>query len=454
MKRFLLTLLLPVTAALSAHAQPFALSLNNVDGSPYTCNLLEDLGIYKRLKVVATQNSTNGTWEFPALCSFPGNVYRPYTSGTAPIPFNAIIPPIPGTAAALYNSGNGGASGNLSPITNGRLYTFNIQNTFSVSASPYFCVLETDYTPVTIPTVTQVPNVNAIGPNNVVEVTISCSSSPSPGENVFVRYTTDNFASTAIVQASFIGATGKATIPNFPFGTNVKYYVYSSSKTKALIESEAALYGEIVHDMSTLDWNTNISQNYQYTVTNIVPIRMEYLRGNRNGNQNDLSWKMSCSSGSRTTVTLERSANARDFSAIHSLVTEADRCNQPFTYRDQQVPPGISYYRLRIQEERNVQTYSDIIAIINGQSGYEVLSLSPTPVDQGFAKLNLTAGKAMPMEVTIFDLSGKQLGRQSYTLNAGSNQLTINVSYLSAGMYYLKTFTAEGQQRIMKFIKK
>ena len=59
----------------------------------------------------------------------------------------------------------------------------------------------------------------------------------------------------------------------------------------------------------------------------------------------------------------------------------------------------------------------------------------------------------MPMEVTIFDLSGKQLGRQSYTLNAGSNQLTINVSYLSAGMYYLKTFTAEGQQRIMKFIK-
>lgn len=283
MKRILAFFILINIGSMTAFSQPFALALNNVDGSPYTCNLLEDLGIYKRLRVVATQNSSSGTWEFPALCSFPGNVYRPYTSGTAPIPFNAIIPPIPGTAAALYNSGNGGASGNLSPVTNGNLYTFNIQNTFSASASPYFCVLETNYTPVSIPTVTQVPDPNAIGPDNVVEVTINCSAPPHTGENVFVRYTTDNFNSTSIVQASFIGATGKATIPNFPFGTTVKYYVYSSSKSKALIESEAALYGEIVHDMSTLDWNTNIAQNYSYTVTNIVPLQVEFIRGQKNG---------------------------------------------------------------------------------------------------------------------------------------------------------------------------
>lgn len=452
MKRIALTCFVFFTLLAETPAQPFALAINNVDGSPFTCNLLEDLGIYKRLRVQATQSSSSATWEFPQLCSFPGNVWRPYTSGTAPIPFNTVIPPIPNTPAALYNSGNGGASGNLSPVTSGRYYTFNVQNIFTPTGSPYICVLETETFPVSLQTVTQNPAGNAVGENDPVTVTINTSSAPV--ENVFVRYTTDNFTSTSIVQASFAGMTGTAVIPAFPFGTSVKYYVYSSPKSKAVIDAEAALYGEVVHDMSTLDWNTNISQNYSYVVTTTVPVKIEYLRGLKRTAYNELNWKVNCTNTAGTTLTLERSSEGVRFVNIYSIAADQQRCTLPFTYIDNNAYPGINYYRLRMQEMNGAVSYSAIIAILNRESGFEMVSLLPTLVDNGSVLLNVSAAKPMKMEVILSDVLGKTVQRSAYQLISGSNQFLMDVSALAAGTYYVSTYTMEGKSRVLRFVKK
>lgn len=265
MKKLYPLAILLLTISLNISAQPFALATNNINGSPFSCTALEDLGIYKRLRVQATQNSSSATWEFPQLCSFPGDVWRPYTAGTAPVPFDVIIPPVPGTNAALYNSGNGGATGNLSPVTQNNYYTFNIQN-ISTPNSPFFCVLETSYLPIDLSTATvsQSPTADGVLFSDPVTVTINMPSAPA--EQVYVRYTTDAFVNSTIVQASITGNTGTAVIPALPAGSNVKYYIYSSTKSKATIDGEVASFGQIVHDMSTLEFNTNISQNYSYTI--------------------------------------------------------------------------------------------------------------------------------------------------------------------------------------------
>ena len=264
MKQPLLVALLAICLPLHFFAQPFSLATNNVNGSPFSCVNLDDRGTYKRIILQANQSSSSATWEFPQTCSFPGDVWRPYASGTAAIPFNAIIPPVAGTGSALYNSGNGGASGTLSPITNSRYYTFNIQNVSS-GTNAYMGVMETNAAPVDILSVSQYPGVNGISPFTAVQLTISTSAAPS--ERVFVRYTTDNFASSALEEFSFVGTTGTVLIPAQTVGTVVRYYVYSSSKSKALINTEVLSHGQLVHDMSTLQWNNNGGANFSYTVT-------------------------------------------------------------------------------------------------------------------------------------------------------------------------------------------
>jgi hypothetical protein len=253
------------TLPFTSTAQPFALATNNIDGAPFTCTLLEDLGVYKRLRVQATQNATDATWEFPQTCAFPGDVWRPYTAGTAPVPFNTTIPPVPGTNAALYNSGNGGASGNLAPVTLGNYYTFNIQN-ISAPASPHFSVLETPYLPLYLPSATVTQSPTADGVLFSTPVTVSVQLPGTPTEHIYIRYTTNAFVSSTIVEANVSGTVASAVIPGQPGGTTVTYYVYSSPKTKTEIDAEVVLYGEIVHDMSTLEFNTNNAANYSYTV--------------------------------------------------------------------------------------------------------------------------------------------------------------------------------------------
>lgn len=451
MKKYLLLILIVFAVLADSAAQPFALAMNNVDGSPFTCNLLEDLGVYKRLRVQATQNSSSATWEFPALCSFPGNVWRPYTAGTPPIPFNTVIPPIPNTAAALYNAGNGGASGNLSPVTLGRYYTFNVENIFTPTGSPYISVLETATFPVVLQTVSQSPVSNAVGENVPVTVTINTSSDPV--ENVFVRYTTDNFVSTNIVQAVFTGSVGTAVIPGFPLGTNVKYYIYSSPNSQATIEAEAVLYGEIVHDMSTLEWNTNIGQNFSYTVITVLPVNIEYFKGVKSGNLHLLSWKVNCLNTALVTLTIERSSDALHFTPVYSVNSDLQRCLQPFAYTDSRALPGINYYRLKMKDANGAVNYSTVIALLNRETGFELVSLLPTLVRNNMAFLEMTSAEQSKVELLVNDISGRQVQRISKQLIAGSNRFALDFSALAKGTYYLSAFSVQGRSRVIRFVK-
>ena len=450
MKKILLLSLFICSLVMPVSAQPFALAINNVDGSPFTCNLLEDLGIYKRLRVQATQNASNATWEFPALCSFPGNVWRPYTAGTLPIPFNTTIPPVPNTAAALYNSGNGGASGNLSPVTLGNYYTFNVQNIFTPTGSPFIGVLETATFPVSIPNVTQNPVSNAVGEN--VPVTVSITTSAAPVENVFVRYTTDNFVSTQIVQATFTGNNGTADIPGLPLGTAVKYYVYSSPKSKTLIDSEATLYGEIVHDMSTLDWNTNISQNYSYVVTTVLPVNLLAFDGTKQQDANIISWKADCTSGTFIQVTLEKRHENNDYKPIFQANIQAQNCSLPFSYSDDKAETGANYYRLKYLDERGRILYSRVIILLNKPDGIILTKIAPNPITVN-STLELVSAKAQNIILMIVDQKGAIVIQKNYRLVSGLNRIPIDGKTLSGGLYIVKAVAADGNVAVLKILK-
>jgi hypothetical protein len=437
-------------------AQSMALGLDNVNGTPFTCSLLDDLGTYKRLRVQANQSTSNGRWEFPVNCSYPGDIWRPYIEAEATaIPFNVVIPPTPSTYGALWNSNNGGAPGRLSPVTSGYYYTFNVENITCSNGtcnSPHIGVLETSYEPVNFPTVTQNPLADAVGDN--VPVTITVTSTSTPTENVFVRYTTNEYVNTTIVPVTFSGTTGTAVIPGFPVGTTVKYYVYSSPKSQSLIESEVAQYGEIVHDMSTLNWNINIGSNYPYMVINTAPVKIQYLRGTKQNAYNNITWKVDCINTSGAVLTLERSTDGRNFTPVYSINTDAAQCAQPFGYRDENfMASSINYYRLKMQDNESAVSYSQVIAIINKESGFVLLGVSPTILHNELLSLNVSSSKSMKIIVSLTDATGRSLQKTNFSLESGSNQCRLDVSKLSPGTYNLSIVSSEGEIKSARFVK-
>lgn len=249
------------------YAQPTVLGTDIVAGPPaYVTYNLNTVGGFKQYRIQALNNATTGTikWEFwtgtAASPNYGGDVWRPYSAGLTLAGYNIHIPPVGGTASALYNSGSGGQGGLLPAVTANNYYTFNISN--NGAANNNMAVLETSYNPETITTVTRTPT--TVGA--VVSPTITVVMSSAPVSNVYVRYSTNGFATSTIVQLSFVGATGTASIPVQAAGATVSYYVYSSTRTKAAIDADVATYGQGVHDMATLNLNNNSGANYSYTV--------------------------------------------------------------------------------------------------------------------------------------------------------------------------------------------
>ncbi|HRI27381.1 MAG TPA: HYR domain-containing protein, partial [Chitinophagales bacterium] len=267
-------------------AQPGAVGTNNLNGSPFTCTALTDLGAFRQARIQATQNSSGVTWEFPETCSYPGNVWRPYASGTSAVAFNTVIPPVGGTGSALYNSSNGGSSGTLATTVSGRYYTFNIEDKTAPN-NLYMAVLETAYNPISITSVARCLAVPAA--NQSVLISIVLSANLTSGENVFVRYTTDAYATSTIVQATFSGTLGIATIPALPESSVVSYYVYSSNRTLANINASVTSHGQVAHDMSTLNLENNGGSNYGYTVIASVGSTL-YVDASVSSSGNGYSW--------------------------------------------------------------------------------------------------------------------------------------------------------------------
>ncbi|MES2850367.1 MAG: hypothetical protein V4685_15010 [Bacteroidota bacterium] len=189
--------------------------------------------------------------------------WRPYTAGLTLTGYNTFIAPVGGTSSALYNGGFGGQSGLLPAVMANNYYTFNVTNN-GATTNNNMSVLETIYNPATISSVTQSPA--TVGGTVSPTITVVMSAAPGAGENVYVRYSTDNFVTSTLVQLSFVGATGTASIPAQAAGATVQYYVYSSPKSSAQIGTDVTTYGQTAHDMATLNLRNNAGVNFSYTV--------------------------------------------------------------------------------------------------------------------------------------------------------------------------------------------
>ncbi|MEI9958418.1 MAG: hypothetical protein WDM90_19415 [Ferruginibacter sp.] len=61
-------------------------------------------------------------------------------------------------------------------------------------------------------------------------------------------------------------------------------------------------------------------------------------------------------------------------------------------------------------------TYSSIIAILNKETGFDIISLMPTLVTNN-AILNVTAAQKTKMDIVVTDITGKQVQKNCLQFN-------------------------------------
>jgi hypothetical protein len=183
----------------------------------------------------------------------------------------------------------------------------------------------------------------------------------------------------------------------------------------------------------------------------VLAIGMEYFSAKKKGNVNALDWKASCSSTS-VKFEIERSTNARNFASIGAILATQARCAQPFDFADNSPAKGTNYYRLKMTEIDGKVSYSTIVAVINKESGFEIVGFTPTLVQRN-ATLNISSAKNTNLSLVITSMDGKIAHKQTIFVSAGSGMLSLNLSNLSSGAYTLSGYTDEGLIGITRFIK-
>lgn len=150
-----------------------------------------------------------------------------------------------------------GANNNNMTLVDGFWYTMNWEDIGYADTRAIF--MATSGEPVEILTVSTPVSVAA---NEAATINIGLSANKSAEEIVFIRYSTDAWATSSTVPATVTGMNGIAQIPGQPGGTVVSYYAFTS--TKQVINAD--------YDLYTIHLQNNSGVNYTYTVASPPPV--------------------------------------------------------------------------------------------------------------------------------------------------------------------------------------
>jgi hypothetical protein len=282
----------------------------------------------------------------------------------------------------------------------------------------------------------------------------------------YFEFTITPNPSKAINFISFVYSSqaNNVTIANFAFRSSLDGFttdIGTPTSTGTTISLSAGAYQGITSAITFrfYAWGADLTNrtfsidDFTFNgVTNVLPISLEYFNAVKQNSSSALSWKVSCTSSSTSTLTIERSADGSNFKTIHSIVADGLRCLQPFSYTDNSLLPGYNYYRLKMVDENGRTTYSNRMVVLNKATGFDIINLAPTVVNSS-GILNVTAAQKMAITVVVSDINGRQVQKNTYNLIAGSNLLRLNLANLAAGSYQITTYTADDEVKTVRFVK-
>ncbi len=203
-----------------------------------------------------TYQNTSGAGNryFRLYTDWGGNTREHGPSGTSDVQISI------NTATNLETWGSSGKAYfiNVAGSSGAYNYIFRTKYGDGISNTPQLIVFQIQGAIRTVTGVTQNPIANNVGISDPVTITASLDGNLNGGQNVYLRYTTDNWSTSSIINMTGSGTTYQATIPGEQASATVKYYVFTSGNGLTITPQNA--------DWFSINGNTNNGNNYSYTV--------------------------------------------------------------------------------------------------------------------------------------------------------------------------------------------
>ena len=165
-----------------------------------------------------------------------------------------------------------------------------------------------------------------------------------------------------------------------------------------------------------------------------------------------LNWELAGGSKVKNIV-VEKSTDARNFSAVSSTTVSYSEMSQKLYYEDLNVDGTASYYRLRLTDMEGRSSYSNVLVVKLKSANTTGFKVYPNIV-QSSTTINMVSASRQQASITIVDLSGRIIRQNQVSIQAGTNNMQINdLEKLSRGQYYV-VLDIPGNRYTQPFIKK
>lgn len=181
----------------------------------------------------------------------------------------------------------------------------------------------------------------------------------------------------------------------------------------------------------------------------VLPIKLLYFTGHLSGSDVLLQWKIEDSKDLKHFV-VEHGIDGITFTELGKVQWQEIK---EYGYRHIAPKPGVHYYRLRMVEKSGEISYSRIVMVQLGVNRTIIAGLVQNPVSGGTAILDIYSAKAQTAEAAVFDMTGRLVFRQQFSLAQGKNNPRLSLLPLPSAQYRMLIRTADGVQKTIPVMK-
>ncbi|HVM87378.1 MAG TPA: T9SS type A sorting domain-containing protein [Puia sp.] len=189
-----------------------------------------------------------------------------------------------------------------------------------------------------------------------------------------------------------------------------------------------------------------------YNQTNTLPLKLESFSANKiSAYAVSVNWK-TAQEINTDHFDIQRSSDGISFKTIGTVSAKGNSATETnYGFTDNSPEYGVNYYKLKMVDADNSFTYSTV-AMVSFDQTQTSMVLYPNPVISGQSVKLSTGTNASMLLVKVHNSSGNIQSVQSFQ-NA-SGPVSLNISNLKTGMYFVEVVIDNREQQLLKLIVK
>ena len=182
----------------------------------------------------------------------------------------------------------------------------------------------------------------------------------------------------------------------------------------------------------------------------LLPVKLNNFQGSKNKTNVQLQWTVGVNEDANT-FEVERSNDGKSFSTAALMLGTEKSGNETYNYSELNEDAKV-YYRLKMVDKSDVQTYSKILVFNSNGKNTKTLDIIGNSVNDKLT-ISFQADASNTSELRILDMNGKMIAKQTIKASKGNNLASISLpSTIMTGMY-IASLSSENVNSTAKFIK-